>query len=178
MTKKRRADRLALIAACAAALVSSCNSKGLGRVDAASGADASSCVYAGTTYAVGEDFAAKDGCNTCSCGATGQVACTTMICLSPGGDGSPGQDASPFDGCAAADEGCVYSGGVLAVGESHADGCSTYSCMAGGSLTCTANACPASDASVPAECSLPTTLVFGYYGLEGRDSNGLTCRGP
>jgi len=34
---------------------------------------------------------------------------------------------------AATDEGCVlHSGGVLAVGESYADGCSTYSCMAAG----------------------------------------------
>ena len=176
---KGTVHRLALIlAACGAAPTSSCDSKGLGRVDAAPGTDASSCVYAGTTYAAGEDFTAKDGCNTCSCGASGQVACTTMVCLSPGEAGASGRDASPFNGCAATDEGCVlHSGGVLAVGESYADGCSTYSCMAAGSLMCSADACPAPDASVPAECSIPTTLVFGYYGLEGRDSNVLDMSG-
>jgi hypothetical protein len=39
------------------------------------------CLYEGRPYKVGEGFKAADGCNTCSCTATGQVACTLMACL-------------------------------------------------------------------------------------------------
>jgi hypothetical protein len=41
------------------------------------------CAYAGvglTYYDVGDTFYASDGCNTCVCGAGGQVSCTEMIC--------------------------------------------------------------------------------------------------
>ena len=38
------------------------------------------CVYAGTSYAVGEQFPALDGCNTCTCSDTGDVGCTKIAC--------------------------------------------------------------------------------------------------
>ncbi len=44
----------------------------------------SGCTYAGTHYAVGESFTSSDGCNQCSCGAGGQVACTARACADGG----------------------------------------------------------------------------------------------
>jgi hypothetical protein len=38
------------------------------------------CQYNGRTYKAGEGFPADDGCNSCSCGQDGQVACTLMFC--------------------------------------------------------------------------------------------------
>ena len=40
------------------------------------------CSYNGITYKTGEGFVASDGCNSCSCSADGQVACTAMACES------------------------------------------------------------------------------------------------
>lgn len=44
------------------------------------GTTASTCSYAGRTYADGKSFASEDGCNTCSC-ANGLVACTERACV-------------------------------------------------------------------------------------------------
>lgn len=41
---------------------------------------AKTCDYNGETYQAGEGFTASDGCNSCSCTETGQVACTAMAC--------------------------------------------------------------------------------------------------
>jgi hypothetical protein len=174
---KRVAHRLDLIVvACAATLASFCDSKKNGGVDARSGTDASFCVYAGTIYAGGESFV--EDCRTCSCSATGQIECQPVLCLSADGAVSPGRDGSFLDGCLARGEGCVTSGGVLAAGEVYTDGCSKYSCGAGGNLTCVAETCRAQDASVPAQCSLSTTLAFGYYGgLDGQNTNVLDMSG-
>lgn len=38
------------------------------------------CDYDGQTYQVGEGFPSSDGCNICSCGESGDVACTLMAC--------------------------------------------------------------------------------------------------
>jgi hypothetical protein len=38
------------------------------------------CTYNGVTHAVGSTFPSSDGCNTCSCAAGGQVACTLRAC--------------------------------------------------------------------------------------------------
>ncbi len=38
------------------------------------------CYYNEKPYQVGESFTADDGCNTCSCGLNGQIACTEMAC--------------------------------------------------------------------------------------------------
>ncbi len=40
------------------------------------------CSYNGVTYKTGEGFVASDGCNSCSCSANVQVACTGMACES------------------------------------------------------------------------------------------------
>lgn len=147
----------------AAAQVSACTSNGRGTIDARPLGDGSSCVYGSNTYAPEETFSV--GCRTCSCLSTGEVACSGGLCLADSGPGEPAQqDALPGDACAGSAEGCLYSGGVLAAGESRVDGCTTYACAAGGILTCSAEACVALDAGVSAECSLPTPIVFGYEG--------------
>lgn len=38
------------------------------------------CLYEGKEYKYGDGFKASDGCNSCSCGEDGQVACTLMFC--------------------------------------------------------------------------------------------------
>ena len=38
------------------------------------------CSYGGQTYQSGDQFEATDGCNSCSCSASGSVACTKMAC--------------------------------------------------------------------------------------------------
>ena len=53
--------------------------------DAASGdAAAGGCNYAGKHYDAGTSFPSSDGCNTCSCAGTEQVACTERACLDAG----------------------------------------------------------------------------------------------
>jgi hypothetical protein len=39
------------------------------------------CSYGGQTYQPGDNFEATDGCNSCSCGEDGAVACTKMACV-------------------------------------------------------------------------------------------------
>ncbi len=41
------------------------------------------CSYGGKTYNPGDAFASTDGCNSCSCSANGQVACTLKACVPP-----------------------------------------------------------------------------------------------
>lgn len=38
------------------------------------------CEYGGKTRAVGESFPSTDGCNTCGCTESGNVACTEKAC--------------------------------------------------------------------------------------------------
>jgi hypothetical protein len=38
------------------------------------------CSYGGKTYRAGDSFPSSDGCNSCSCGADGLVACTLRAC--------------------------------------------------------------------------------------------------
>jgi hypothetical protein len=43
-------------------------------------AAAATCSYDGKSYAEGASFASTDGCNTCTCGPSGNVACTKRAC--------------------------------------------------------------------------------------------------
>ena len=54
------------------------------------------CGYAGKTYRSGTTFPSTDGCNTCSCGSSGAVACTLMACLGDAGY-QPADDAAKAD---------------------------------------------------------------------------------
>lgn len=55
------------------------------------------CRVAGVSHRAGERFPAPDGCNTCSCTATGEAACTLLFCSAPDAglapDGSVDQGA-------------------------------------------------------------------------------------
>lgn len=42
--------------------------------------DTAMCSYDGSTYAMGASFPSSDGCNSCSCGENGEVACTLRAC--------------------------------------------------------------------------------------------------
>ncbi len=61
------------------------------------------CTYESVDYAAGSSFKSTDGCNTCSCSATGQVTCTTLPCpisgtggaSSAGGSGQGGSSSCP-----------------------------------------------------------------------------------
>lgn len=55
------------------------------------------CVYQGTSYATGDVFPQGDGCNSCSCTASG-VRCTTLTCADAGVDANPASCA-PSGGC-------------------------------------------------------------------------------
>ena len=79
------------------------------------------CTVDGTDYAAGESFPSADGCNTCSCGSDGQVACTLKACATT----------------------CEYAGKTYVAGDSFPsdDGCNTCSCSADGLIACTAKAC-------------------------------------
>jgi len=56
------------------------------------------CTYGGKHYAAGDSFASSDGCNQCSCGEDGQVACTLKACV----DASVPSELSWFATCGAA----------------------------------------------------------------------------
>lgn len=45
------------------------------------------CTHGGKGYAAGARFPADDGCNTCTCAAGGQIACTEIGCLPRDGGG-------------------------------------------------------------------------------------------
>jgi hypothetical protein len=53
---------------------------GSGGSAAGAGGAGGGCTFGGMTYPVGASFPAGDGCNTCSCTAGGQVACTLRAC--------------------------------------------------------------------------------------------------
>ena len=62
-----------------------------GSGDAAAGGG---CHYGGMHYDAGTSFPSSDGCNTCSCAGTEQVACTERACVD---GGSGGVDAGSAD---------------------------------------------------------------------------------
>ncbi len=53
------------------------------------------CDYNGEVYKHGDSFDSTDGCNTCSCGDNGDIACTEMACEEPSPEPTdePGDEA-------------------------------------------------------------------------------------
>ena len=86
------------------------------------------CEYGGEYYEPGESFPSEDGCNTCSCGGGGAIACTLRAC------------------------GCVYGGQWYEYGDTFMadDGCNTCTCSDGG-VACTEMACLPDDCDPDAE---------------------------
>jgi len=79
------------------------------------------CVVGDDIYPPGATFTAPDGCNTCTCGEDGAVACTEMACV----------------------EGCDYGGQFYEVGEGFDanDGCNSCVCESNDTVACTTMAC-------------------------------------
>jgi hypothetical protein len=85
------------------------------------------CEHNGKAYAVGDKFAAGDGCNSCTCGERGEVQCTLVGC-------DPVPDSGPY---------CTFGGKRYAPGAQVSnDGCNTCSCLSSGDIACTQRACP------------------------------------
>ncbi len=108
------------------------------------------CEYNGTTYARGDVFPAGDGCNSCSCEATG-IACTEIACVDAGVDANP-SSCAPSNGCP---RGPSCGGLCCGTGEK----CVADTCQCG-----TAPACGAGDSCEAA-------------GPIGTDSCGSICCG-
>jgi hypothetical protein len=50
------------------------------RLAVKSASSSAMCTYAGSSYVYGDEFAAVDGCNRCTCGVDGAVQCSTRVC--------------------------------------------------------------------------------------------------
>jgi hypothetical protein len=73
-------------------LVLACGGNGINTTQKPDG-QVITCSYGGKTYNPGDSF--RDDCNTCSCGANGQVACTLIACLTDAGSGLAPDAALP-----------------------------------------------------------------------------------
>ncbi len=145
------------------------------------------CNYGGQLRAPGTSFPSTDGCNSCSCDAQGQVACTLVDCVPSctydGGTYPAGAQFGPCDTCTCNDDGsvackliacvgdgglppfdggapvCTYNGTTYAAGSSFpsSDGCNSCGCGSGGEVSCTERGC----ANL---CALDATYTFGPNG--------------
>ncbi len=65
------------------------------------------CVQGSAVYSVGDTFPSPDGCNTCTCGSSGEIACTKQACLcNPSTEWSKHYLATDTETCAVADFAC------------------------------------------------------------------------
>lgn len=89
----------------------------------------------GNAYNAGDSFPAGDGCNTCTCDATGEISCTLIDCA----------------------DGCEYNGQFYEIGDTFlsVDGCNDCQCYPDGSVDCNAAACGCVDE--PPLCEQPGT---------------------
>jgi hypothetical protein len=101
------------------------------------------CLYGGVVHEAGTTFPAGDGCNTCACGASGEVACTQAAC-----------DRGPV---------CTYGGRNYGPGETFpsTDGCNACVCDTKGDVACDDRACPVDPGPT---CMLDATYDFGPIG--------------
>lgn len=141
---------------------SACTEKACLNDGGAGGGGGGQCSYAGKTWKVGDRFSDTDGCNTCSCLSSGDVACTLIGCSSGCTDGKntykPGETYQP-GGCGSCT--CQADGSSICLaiacapsckdeygkthqpGETFAspDGCNSCSCGSDGNVSCTDVAC-------------------------------------
>ena len=132
--------------------------------------DSTPCKYDGRAYKRGAQFPASDGCNTCSCGEDGLVACSEIGCVPAPYEPCEGKlcgdhctlcapddrDCNEDEGerrCSASGEcmvggeasctACEYGGKTYAPGDSFPDedGCNACSCSEDGLVVCTTKAC-------------------------------------
>lgn len=143
------------------------NAGAAGTAGTGAGGGQNGCKYDGQTYFPGESFPAGDGCNTCTCAPSGEVACTKMGCVGceyngqtykpgdsfPAGDGcndctcmENGQVSCTLAYCAPV---CVYAGVEYPAGATFPalDGCNKCTCNSDGTVGCTEIACPCDPAN-------------------------------
>lgn len=119
------------------------------------------CNYDGQHYNSGDNFPSSDGCNTCSCGPTGSVACTKRACIAT----------------------CDYAGVTHNVGDTFPsdDGCNTCSCTSGGNVACTERACAPNWNKkymyTPSQCQL-VRFVCAPGSNYFSDTRGCGCEQP
>ena len=122
------------------------------------------CKYNGSKYEYAEEFSAKDGCNTCTCGYWGKIKCTTKSCNVKTCDyqgktykpGESQEDADKCNKCTCGNDGkmtcvkqpcgppkCAYNGKSYRENETFpaGDGCNTCLCKKDGSFECTKKTC-------------------------------------
>ncbi|XP_064384618.1 kielin/chordin-like protein [Halichondria panicea] len=93
------------------------------------------CVKDGVTYQVGDTFPAGDECNTCTCQAGGQIACTEIACPDV----------------------CVQGEVIYEVGDNFpaGDGCNNCGCIRPNTIVCTLIACPEPTTELPPPPTCP-----------------------
>lgn len=107
--------------------------------------DGAVCVVDGKTYQVGDTFPSTDGCNSCTCDATGQAECTLIGCTGGGGmggGGSGGGTLAWFTSC---------GDPVCAVGGAGGDDPGLSNCTSG-----LVEGNPCTDSGATCELSMPT----------------------
>ena len=112
--------------------------------------DAAPCAYNGHTYALGDEYPAGDGCNSCTCTADGS-SCTKRACS------DAGVDANPMS--------CAASGGCP-----QGPACGVYCCGFG--EKCVLGACKCGSAAACGQgdqCEAPGPI--------GGDACGSLCCG-
>ena len=148
--------------------------------DTGDGDTGASCMYEGTLHKAGESFPDRDGCNTCSCGEDGSVACTERACA-PGCEfnsemhfagerwtvgcntcecTADGKVACTDQACGGM--GCTFGGKHYEVGDTFPNDCNVCACGEDGLVSCTAQACPE-----PGTCTLGSTAF--------KEGDGVIC---
>ncbi|MEZ4223001.1 MAG: hypothetical protein R3B13_18805 [Polyangiaceae bacterium] len=147
---------VAMLAGCGGSTVSDSGGGGT------AGGSGLTCTMGGKKYSVGEKVVSSDGCQRCTCLATGELDCSNELCPGAcvyGGEiylnGSSFRDLDDCNTCYCNDgnvsctfafcaKDCEYYGQTYKPGQTFpaADGCNTCSCSPSGAIECTQLACP------------------------------------
>jgi len=108
------------------------------------------CSYGGSVHPAGTTFPATDGCNTCACSETGEVACTKALCPA---------DRGQF---------CSYGGRTYNTGNTFPsiDGCNSCVCLGDESVSCSTETCAVDGGTADggAACALDADYDIGPIG--------------